>query len=295
MESSDFIVILFYKFVDLADPKAVVEAHREKLAALGMKGRVLVAEEGINGTLEGTPEAVAGYKAFLKEDPRFADMLIKESAGTGAAFGKLKIKVRPEVVTLGAGRFDVARETAPELSVDELQKWYESGEDFVVLDLRNDFEIESGKFENTLDPKLEHFRDLPEKLKDLKMYKDKKIVTVCTGGIRCEKATCLMTREGFTDVYQLKDGIHTYMKQYPGEHFKGTLFVFDDRMTTDVVPVEGKEVIGTCSFCSAETEHYCSDDSVRPSRKLLCCEGCYEPRKEELRGPHGHRMPAGTL
>ncbi|MBP6884728.1 MAG: rhodanese-related sulfurtransferase [Candidatus Pacebacteria bacterium] len=283
---SDFVVILFYKFVDLDNPKAVVDAHKKKATELGLNGRMLVAEEGINGTFEGTREAVDGYKKFLKEDPRFADMPIKESAGTGKAFGKLKIKVRPEVVTLGAGRFNVKEETAPELSVSELKKWYENNEDFVVLDLRNDFEIDSGKFDRTLDPKLEHFRDLPKKLKELKDSPEmagKKIVTVCTGGIRCEKATCLMTREGFTDVYQLKDGIHTYMKEYPGQDFKGTLFVFDDRMTTDVVPLEKKEVIGKCTFCGDTTENYCSDDSVRPSRKLLCCEECYEKEKSHLR------------
>lgn len=281
--NSDFVVILFYKFIDLDDPKAFVEAHREVATGLGLKGRMLVAEEGINGTLEGTRENIEKYKKFLKEDERFSDMPIKESAGTGIAFNKLKIKVRPEVVTLGAGRFDVKNETAPEVSVGELQKMYENKEDFVVLDLRNDFEIESGKFENTIDPKLEHFRDLPKKLDEMKDLKNKKVVTVCTGGIRCEKATCLLKREGFTDVYQLKDGIHTYMKEYPGGHFKGTLFVFDDRMTTDVVPVLDKEIIGRCSFCRIATENYCSDDSVRPSKKVLCCPSCYEKEGSYLR------------
>ena len=278
-----FVVILFYKFTAIADPAAFVAAHKEKTAALGLKGRMLVAEEGINGTFEGTREAIDVYKRFLEDDGRFADMPIKESPGTGVAFGKLKIKVRPEVVTLGAGRFDVKNETAPELSVNEMQKWYENNEDFVVLDLRNDFEIESGKFERTVDPKLRHFRDLPKKLDEMKDLKHKKIVTVCTGGIRCEKATCLLKREGFTDVYQLKDGIHTYMKEYPGSHFKGTLFVFDDRMTTDVVPLEEKEIIGRCTFCTEPTEQYCSDDSVRPSRKLLCCASCYETEGQHLR------------
>lgn len=282
-EKNKYIVILFYKFIDMDDPAAFVAAHKAKTAELGIKGRMLVAEEGINGTFEGTIEAIEAYKEFMRSDARFADMPIKESAGTGHAFPKCKIKVRDEVVTLGAGRFDVAKETAPELSVSELQKWYENDEDFIVLDLRNDFEIESGQFERTVDPKLVHFRDLPKKIDELKVYKDKKVVTVCTGGIRCEKATCLLTREGFTDVYQLKDGIHTYMKEYPNQHFKGTLFVFDDRMTTDVVPLEEKEIIGKCSYCAIPTENYCSDDSVRPSKKLLCCPDCYETHKDQLR------------
>ena len=283
METNEHIVILFYKFVDLADPKAVVEAHKEKCLELGMKGRMIVAEEGVNGTFEGSPEAIEVYKAFIHADPRFADLLIKESKGTGKAFPKLSIKVRKEVVTLGAGRFNVAAETATELPAKDLQKWYENNEDFVVLDLRNDYEIASGKFDRTIDPGLANFRDLPQKIADLKIYKDKKVVTVCTGGIRCEKATCLLKKEGFTDIYQLKDGIHTYMQEFPGEHFNGTLFVFDNRMTTDVVDVDGKTVIGHCSFCEIETENYCSDDSVRPSKKILCCEPCYDERKDHLR------------
>ena len=283
METAKHIVILFYKFVDLADPKAVADAHRAVCAEQGMLGRMIVAEEGINGTFEGTRAAIDAYTAFVRTDPRFADMLIKESAGTGRSFTKLSIKVRKEVVTLGAGRFDVAAETATELPAKDLQQWYETNEDFVVLDLRNDYEIASGKFDRTVDPGLANFRDLPQKIADLKIYKDKKIVTVCTGGIRCEKATCLLKREGFTDIYQLKDGIHTYMQEFPGKHFNGTLFVFDNRMTTDVVDVDGKKIIGQCSFCPTATESYCSDDSVRPSRKILCCEPCYLARADHLR------------
>jgi UPF0176 protein len=280
---SDFVVILFYKFIDIADPRAFAETHKKECERLGIKGRMIVAEEGINGTFEGTRGAIDEYKNFLRSDPRFADIVIKESVGTGLAFPKVKIKVRNEVVTLGAGRFDVAKETAKELPVHELEQWYQNGEDFVVLDLRNNYEIASGKFEKTIDPGLENFRDLPKKLEQLKDLKNKKVVTVCTGGIRCEKATCLLKKEGFTDVYQLKDGIHTYMQQYPGKNFKGTLFVFDNRLTTDVVPTDKKVVIGKCTYCSTQTEDYYSDDRERPSRKILCCGTCFSGRSEYLR------------
>lgn len=281
--NTDFVVILFYKFLTLTDPEAFALVHTAKCKELGLKGRMLVAEEGINGTFEGTRESIDAYKAFIHSDARFADMLIKESEGTGKAFPKLSIRVRDEVVTLGAGRFDPETETATELPADELEKWYETNEDFVVLDLRNDYEIASGKFDRTIDPGLKNFRDLPAKLEELKELKNKKVVTVCTGGIRCEKATCLLKREGFSNIYQLKDGIHTYMKEHPGKHFKGTLFVFDNRMTTDVVPTENKEIVGKCSFCNTATENYCSDDSVRPSRKILCCEDCFVIQGAHLR------------
>lgn len=278
-----YIVILFYKFIHIDDPEALKVAHKEYCKTLGMKGRLLIAHEGINGTFEGTPEMIASYTSFLRSDPRFTDIAIKESKGTGSSFPKLTVKVRPEVVTLGAGTFDVQKETAKELLAEELQSWYQNDEDFVVLDLRNDYEIASGKFDKTIDPGLAQFRNLPEKISELAHLKDKKIVTVCTGGIRCEKATCLLKREGFSNMYQLKDGIHTYMKAFPGEHFKGSLFVFDNRLTTDVVENPEKTVIGTCFFCETTTEKYCSDDSVRPSRKILCCENCYETHREKLR------------
>ena len=194
MNPNDFVIILFYKFTDIADPKAFADIHRVECVRLGFTGRLIVGEEGINGTFEGTREKIEEYKTFLKSDPLFSDILIKESAGIGSAFPKLKIKVRPEIVTLDAGRFDVKNDTAKELSVKDLQEWYKEDKDFVVLDLRNDYEISSGKFDKTIDPKLSNFRDLPKKLEELKDLKNKKIVTVCTGGIRCEKATCLLKK-----------------------------------------------------------------------------------------------------
>ena len=280
---NDFKVILFYKFTSVSDPHSLANNHKEKCRELGLVGRMIVAEEGINGTFEGNGDAIEAYKNFLKSDERFADIVFKESEGNGKAFPKLKIKVRDEVVTLGAGKFDIKNETATELPANELKKWYENNEDFVVLDLRNDYEIASGKFEKTIDPGLNNFRDLPKKLDELKDLKDKKVVAVCTGGIRCEKDNCLLKQSGFKNLYQLKDGIHTYIKEYPGEEFKGTLFVFDNRLTTDVVPTEEKVIVGRCVFCSTETEKYYSDDRTRPSKKVLCCQDCYQKNKSILR------------
>jgi UPF0176 protein len=279
----EFVIILFYTFVTLEDPEAFRDAQKKLVKELGLKGRMLVAHEGINGTFEGTREAITAYQNALRADERFADIKFKESEGTGEAFTKIEIKVRPEVVTLGAGEFDVKNETAYEMPAEELEALYESGEDFVVLDLRNDYEIKVGAFERTVDPGLRNFRDLPGKLKELEHLKDKKVVAVCTGGIRCEKATCLLKKEGFKDVSQLKDGIHTYMQKFPGKKFKGSLFVFDNRMTTPVVETASREVIGECVFCGTKSEDYYSDDSTRPSTKIICCSSCITSRRSTLR------------
>ncbi|MEN9561660.1 MAG: hypothetical protein RIQ56_933 [Candidatus Parcubacteria bacterium] len=279
----EYIVILFYKFLDISDTAAFKIEQRRLAETHRLMGRILVATEGINATLEGTRDSIEAYKKALQADPRFADLVVKESAGTGSAFTKLEVRIRPEIVTLGAGSFDIEKETAPTISADDLDKLYETNEDFVVLDLRNDYETAVGVFDKTIDPALKNFRDLPEKLPELERLKEKKVVTVCTGGIRCEKATCLLKREGFTNIVQLKDGIHTYMQKYPGKHFKGSLFVFDNRMTTPVVDTADRAIVGMCAFCEKPCEDFYSDDSVRPSRKVICCKSCAEPRKTQLR------------
>jgi UPF0176 protein len=281
-KAEEFLVILFYKFFAVADSEALRREQRALAEACGLKGRMLIAPEGVNATFEGTRQSIENYKAALRANPLLSDIVIKESAGTGAAFSRLEVRVRPEVVTLGM-TFDVQKETAPTITADDLESMYQKDEDFVVLDLRNDYETAVGQFEKTFDPGLANFRDLPAKMSSLAHLKDKKVVAVCTGGIRCEKATCLLKKEGFTDVVQLKDGIHTYMQQYPGKHFKGSLFVFDNRMVTPVVDVPNREVIGRCKFCGTPSEDFYSDDSTRPSLKIICCSDCIGMYRDNLR------------
>jgi len=257
-----------------------MKEQKRLASSFRLTGRMLIATEGVNGTFEGTTENVQGYIAELRKNPLFADVVFKESQGDGRSFSKLKVVVRPEVVTLGAGSFDVARETAPEVTADELEAMYARNDDFVVLDLRNVYEIEAGRFEKTVDPGLRNFRDLPKKISEISHLKNKKVVAVCTGGIRCEKATCLLKREGFENIYQLKDGIHTYMQKYPSKRFKGSLFVFDNRMVTPIVDTPDREVIATCAFCGVPSESFYNDDNYRPSRKVLCCDSCIASHTE---------------
>lgn len=279
----DFIVILFYKFVNIDNPEKLKEEQLKLCNDLNLKGRIIIAKEGINATLEGLGGDIEKYKEVFKLDSRFSDISFKESVGFGNSFPKLKIKVRDEIVTLKGGIFDVQKETAPKISADELDEWFEKKEDFVVLDLRNNYEVAVGKFDKTIDLKLGNFRDLPQKIDELNYLKDKKVVTVCTGDIRCEKATCLLKRRGFKNIYHIEDGIHSYMQKYPNKYFKGTLFVFDNRITTPVIEKEGREVIGSCVYCGISTENFVNDDRFIPSKKLLCCEGCFENKSDTLR------------
>lgn len=283
MKKSGYTIILFYKFISIKNRDKLRKEQKGLCESLHLKGRFIIAEEGINATLEGKTADIKKYMRQLRTKKLFKDIVFKQSDGTGLGFTKLAVKVRPEVVTLGAGKFNIKKDTAKNITPAELERLYKKDEDFVVLDLRNEFEIDTGRFEKTVSPNLKNFRDLPAKLATLNHLKNKKVIAVCTGGIRCEKATCLLKQKGFTDLYQLKDGIHAYMQKYPNKHFKGSLFVFDNRMTTPIVDIKGREVVGQCVYCGKACEDFYNDDSTRPSTKVICCATCIKPRQTQLR------------
>lgn len=268
-------VLLFYKYVTITDPKGLVDAIRAKCQELSLLGRILVAEEGINGTLEGETQNTEMFAEWLLAMPIFSDMQIKRSEGDGKAFPKLKVKVREEIVgTRFPKHVDPRVQTAPHLSPDELKQWYEQGEDFVVVDMRNSYEYISGRFKNSIDPGLENSRDLPQAMEKIAPYKEKKVLTVCTGGVRCEKMSAYLLAEGFENVYQLDGGMHSYMEKYPGEDFEGTLYTFDGRKVMDF---GGERVIvGRCVYCMEPTERYvnCKNDTC--NMHYLSCENCME-------------------
>ncbi len=268
-------VLLFYKYVTIADPQALVEWVRERAEHYQLLGRCLIAEEGINGTFEGLTENANAFAAELvQHDAVLADMNIKRSRGTGDAFPKLAVRVRKEIV---GTRFpkeeaDPEHKTAPHLKPEELKALYEEQADFVVVDMRNDYEFASGHFKNSIDPGLRAARDLPEALAKLEPYKNKKVVTVCTGGVRCEKMAAYLMSHGFSDVSQLENGIHAYMEKYPGEDFLGTLYTFDQRVVMDFGGPRQK--VGKCYLCQKETEQYVNCANYVCHLHFLVCGAC---------------------
>jgi UPF0176 protein len=242
--------------------------------ALSLTGRVIIAEEGINGTLEGSLQNTEIFAREILEDPLFSDMQIKRSEGNGEAFPKLSVKVRDEIV---GTRFDKKLvdprvKTAQHLSPEELRDWYENQKDFVVVDMRNDYEYRSGHFKDSINPELENSRDLPKALPKLEAFKDKTVLTVCTGGVRCEKMSAFLLANGFNDVYQLENGIHGYMEKYPGKDYEGTLYTFDQRLTMDFGGP--REVIGTCYLCEVKTENYVNCANNLCHLHFLACDSC---------------------
>lgn len=246
-------VLLFYKYVPVADPEALAVAHHQLCAKHGIKGRILVASEGINGTLAGTAEAVAEYTHFLRSDERFADIEIKTSAGDASTFPKLSVKVRPEIVTLGAGT-DLPPDLDNHLCAAEWKRMMEEDPEAVLVDVRNQYESDAGRFDGAIPCEINHFRELPAYLEKLQSYRDKKVLMYCTGGVRCEKASALFRRHGFERVYQLHGGIVTYQQEFGNAHWLGECFVFDNRMT---VPVEtGGTPFGRCKHSGRSTHRF---------------------------------------
>lgn len=272
-------ILLFYKYIEIEDPQALMVSQRELCDRLFLKGRLIIANEGINGTFEGTQENVAKYIETLKSDARFADVHIKLSAGTGHSFPKLSIKIRKEIVSSHLGEKDVdPRETTGKyLQAEELHQWIQDGKEFYIVDMRNDYEFEVGHFAGSILPPLKNFRDLSGILPAISNLKNKTVVTVCTGGVRCEKASGFLVKNGFADVYQLYGGIVTYMEKYPNENFKGVLYVFDGRVTMGFnVDDSNHEIVGKCWHCQKPAERYldCAYLHCQGKRHFLCCGEC---------------------
>ncbi len=247
-----FPVILFYKYVPLDDPHAFASGQRKLCVELGVKGRVLIAREGVNGTLAGPADAIEKYMSELKTDSRFMDIEFKVSEGDAATFPKLVVKVRKEIVTLNAGELEPDREN--QLSPSAWKQMMERDPSVVLLDVRNRYESTAGKFEDAVVCDIGHFRELPAYVEQLEPLKDKRVLMYCTGGIRCEKASALLRKRGFRDVFQLRGGIAAYQEKFGNEHWLGECFVFDQRMT--VRKEEGLVQIGRCAHTEQPTSRF---------------------------------------
>lgn len=278
-------ILLYYKYASIKNPEKFAEEHREFCAKHKLLGRIIVAHEGINGTLEGLTKDTRAYRKFLEKKKGFSKIHWKISEGTGNVFPRLSVKVRPEIVSLSLEKskdtdVDPRKVTGVHLKPEKLKQWFKKGEKFTIIDMRNDYEHKVGAFEGSVLPPMKNFRDLPNVLPQLEKYKDEKVLTVCTGGVRCEKASGYLIKKGFKNVYQLDGGIVSYMEKYPGEDYKGSLYVFDGRVTMAFDPKSGKrEIIGKCEKCGVLTENYadCTNQTCR--HQMLCCKDCIEVDK----------------
>lgn len=270
-----FQVLLYYKYVTISYPKRIMKEQRALCEKLNLKGRILVSDEGINGTLEGKTEDTEKYIQGMEKSEFFKGISYKKSSGTGTAFPKLKVKVRNEIVTTGIPNLNPNLTTGKYITAEKLHKWFVEKKEFYIVDMRNDYEYASGFFQGFIPSGLRNFYDLQDVLPKLKHLKNKTIVTVCTGGVRCEKASGFLVTEGFSDVYQLKDGIQSYMEKFPNEYFKGKLYVFDNRLT---VSFGGTETVGACMHCDVSCDSYVNCEFDQCHLHYICCMNCRDTK-----------------
>ncbi len=225
-----------YRFAPLDRDR--LPAWREELlaaaTALGLRGTILIAPEGINLFLAGPPANVRSLLDKLRRLPGLADLAPKESWSEALPFGRMRVKIKKEIIAFGVEGVDPARDPAPRLSPRTLKQWLDEGRPVTLLDTRNDYEVRLGTFVGALDPAIRTFRAFPEAVRRLPAaLKHAPVVTFCTGGIRCEKAAPFLRLEGFEEVYQLDGGILKYFEECGGAHYQGECFVFDQREGLD--------------------------------------------------------------
>ncbi|WP_414827522.1 rhodanese-related sulfurtransferase [Alteromonas sp. H39] len=232
---SKYIVCAMYKFVALEDFEAMRQPLHDTMVANDIKGTLLLASEGINGTISGPREGIDALLAYLNSDPRINPISCKESLHEEQPFYRTKVKLKKEIVTMGVEGID-PRQTVGTYVKPKDWNALISDPNVLVIDTRNGYEIEIGTFKNAVDPKTDTFREFPDYVKrEMDPGKHKKVAMFCTGGIRCEKSTAYLKEQGFDEVYHLEGGILQYLEDVPKEEslWEGDCFVFDNRVAVD--------------------------------------------------------------
>jgi len=265
-----------YRFVALDDLPSLQADMQLALKEAGVLGTVLLAEEGINVALSAPADAVARARHWFDQDSRFAGLWLKESWSEIPAFTKLKVRIRPEIISFDRGVTDAlnGRDKAPALPPATLKAWLDEGRDVVLLDTRNNYEVHSGTFKNAVSVNISNFRDFPRAIAESvaagELSKNVPVVTFCTGGIRCEKAAPFLAEAGINEVYQIEGGILNWFEQCGGAHWQGDCFVFDDRVeiTPDLV-VTGSQLCRRChravpldEQCVCQSGRYSAEETV---------------------------------
>ncbi len=278
-------VILFYKFIEIKDPLKLMAEQKKLCLDLNLKGRILISNHGVNGTLGGTKEELDQYIESNDLDPILKNIWYKWSDGKPDIFPKLSIKVRDEIITFGA-KDEIKVDdhgvigAAKHINADELHDLIaEKGDQVIFFDGRNSYESAIGRFKGAVLPNVNKTKEFLEEIKDPKYnyLKDKIIITYCTGGIRCEVLGTLLLNRGFKHVYQLDGGIVSYCEKYGDAGlWEGSLYVFDRRMTINYS--ENTKQLGVCTFCKNKTNRYINCANKICNLLFLSCENCIDKK-----------------
>jgi len=272
LKNAEYWVLAYYYYTNIADAEDYAYYHLKYCKQLGINGRIYISKEGINGTICATPNVCNVYMSDLKEDPRFEGRSFKVDPTDKPAFNRMHCRYKKEIVNSGLMHINPNKKTGIHLRGQDVQKLMNK-EDVVLLDVRSNYETRLGKFKNALTLDIENFREFPEKVKTLDYLKEKKIITYCTGGIKCEKASAYLLEQGFKNVYQMHNGILGYASDTGGKDFDGVLYVFDGRVAVPVNQVNPK-LIATCIKCNKATDRNLNCANVTCNEQFNMCEEC---------------------
>jgi predicted sulfurtransferase len=269
-------ILIYYKYTQIADPEKIRLWQRELCDRLQLTGRILIAKEGINGTVGGSEQACQEYKQAMLAHPLFSDVDFKESVGGPESFPRMRIVVRNYIVNGGPefGQADMSKagvHLEPHQVHELLQK---NPEGLVLLDARNKYESRIGTFNGAITPDINNFRELPAYFDaNLEQFKDKQVLMFCTAGVRCEQASAyLRAKDIAQEVYQLKGGIQRYVEQYPDGFFRGKNYVFDGRGAISIT----HDVLTVCDVCATSCDDYTNCVNAFCNKLFISCTSCRE-------------------
>jgi len=276
----DIANITGYKFTPIDDELLLRETILKYSTDLNLKGTVLISSKGLNFSVSGTKKNIDNFIVFIHSDKRFSDVDIKITYNKYQPFRKMLVRIKKEIISMGVEEINPFQFTGQKISPKELSNKLDNNEEIVLLDTRNEYEVRLGTFKNALDLNLDSFRDFPEEIEKLREdLNGREIVMFCTGGIRCEKASALMLKNGFQNIKQIEGGIINYFKETGGKHWNGDCFVFDDRvaLNKDLVETDyvlcfrcreplNKEEIGSEKYKIDEYCPYCFDEVLVKSK-----------------------------
>ncbi len=269
-------ILLYYKYINIENPQAIEKWQRSLCESLHLTGRIILAHEGINGTVGGTDEACDQYIAAMNNHELFGNIDFKKAQGGAESFPKLKISVKNEIVRLGVDpNLVTVKDTGIHLTPDQTHELLNNrDENLIILETRNDYEWAVGRFEGAENPNIKSFRELPAYIdENLERYKDKEVLMFCTGGVRCERATAYLVQKNVAKkVYQMEGGIVRYIEKYPNGHFRGKNYVFDNRITVRA----NEDILSTCLLCNTKADDYTNCINAFCNKHFTCCAACKE-------------------
>jgi UPF0176 protein len=266
------LVLAYYLYTPIENAEEFAAFHLEYCKKIGLKGRIYIADEGINGTASASESVCRKYMQYLRLIPQFSGIEFKVHESDHIPFRKLHVRYKKEIVNSGLTQIKPYKLTGKHLSPVDFKK-LKTNPDVVIVDVRSNYETKLGKIKNAITFDIETFREFPEKVAELDEFKDKTIITYCTGGIKCEKASAFLLEQGFKDVYQLNGGILKYGEEAGGEDFDGKCYVFDGRISVEINSVN-PVIVSTCIHCGEECQRMINCVNASCNEQIIMCEKC---------------------